>query len=234
MLWDPHLDESRTPPPLFHLHLPPKWTLESLDISSASLLTSSPPPPSSALALCQRFQPGSGGAGVKLHSGSGTLSWAGEDGAEPRQHRAALMKGQAAGRPSGYADRGLIGLMRCSVALARSGTTGRSRAERPTAGSDRERDFYHCLSFFFKLNICEAHHIKCSCSGNSGLKLYRRWLENKPLKPKIYHNKKSHLTVPVFWLFGLRIWTLEQNVLYLHHFLENQTRLPVEKLNRHL
>lgn len=102
--------------------------IESLCISvppnSVSSTTSLP-----VLALCQRSEPGSEGAGVRLRPGSGTLSWAGEDRAEPHQHRAALMKGQAAGRPSGYADHGLIGLMRCSVSSARSGTTGRSRTK---------------------------------------------------------------------------------------------------------
>lgn len=93
-------------------------------------MTLSPPvtsPP--ALALCQRPEPGSEGAGLRFRPGSGTLSWAGEDRAEPNQHRPALMKGLAAGRPPGYADHGLIGLMRCSSSSARSGTAGRSRTK---------------------------------------------------------------------------------------------------------
>lgn len=58
-------------------------------------LTPSPPPfRSGSLSAGGHGEPASG-----FIQGSGTLSWAGEDGAEPHQHRAALMKGQAAAGP---------------------------------------------------------------------------------------------------------------------------------------
>lgn len=148
-------------------------------------------------------EPMSGGAGVRLRPGSGTLSWVGQDRAEPRQHRAALMKGQAAGRPSGYADRGLIGLMRCSVASARSSTTGQRRTKQGgkglLLGQRQEETFIMAWVWFvfLKLNIYEWYrqimsivhglgiHRGCNCLDD------QCWLGNKTFKPKIYHNNKK-------------------------------------------
>lgn len=99
-------------------------------------------------------------ARVGVRPGSGTLSWAGEDRAEPHQYRPALMTGQAAGRPPGYADHGLIGLMRCSSSSARSSTAGRSCTKQ---GGEA-----HCLSlwviktnrFYLPLIFPEARDIR--------------------------------------------------------------------------
>ena len=83
-----------------------------------------------------------------LRAGSGTLSWEGEDADELHQHRAALMKGPAAGRPSGYADHWFNWpneMQRCHSEV------GCHRTEMPAGGSERGRKFFF-LSFF--LRVC--------------------------------------------------------------------------------
>lgn len=78
-------------------------TVSALVTQAVTFCTSNPFPshPGSLSAVCSEVR----GDGVRaLRAGSGTLSWTGEDADEPLQHRAALMKSPAAGRPSGYAD----------------------------------------------------------------------------------------------------------------------------------
>lgn len=72
---------------------------------------------------------GSRGASVRLHPGvrDAQLGRRGRSRAPPAQGRA--NEGPGGCRPSGYADHGLIGLMRCSSSSARSGTAGRSRTK---------------------------------------------------------------------------------------------------------
>lgn len=105
------------------------------------------PLPSSDLDLCKWSELGQGEPATESAQGQGRSAGQ-ERTVAPRQHRAALMKGQAAGMHSDYADRGLIGLMRCSVVKCHSteqDRTGRNRAERPAPGryGSEGGDFYY-------------------------------------------------------------------------------------------
>lgn len=146
---------------------------------------------------------------------------------EPHQHRAALMKGQAARRPSGYADRGFnwSNEMRRSLGEVRYRRTEQDKAGRRglllgIMGQTEEETFITVRVCWAKLKIFTSE-VENSYYGHSkGLKWFG-WnicceclLENQTFKSMIYHNKKiMHLTVPEFWLFGCRVWTLEQNSL---------------------
>lgn len=85
---------------------------------------------SSTLPLWLGVSWGSRGASVRLHPGvrDAQLGRRGQSRAPPAQGCA--NEGPGGCRPSGYADHGLIGLMRCSSSSARSGTAGRSRTKR--------------------------------------------------------------------------------------------------------
>lgn len=178
-----------------------QWLNLFASLNSVSSATSLP-----ALAVCQQPEPGSEGAGVRLRPGSGTLSWTGEDGAGPHQHRAALMKVKAAGMAPGYADHGLIGLMRCSSSWVRSGTVGWSRTkqggELSNMGQKEEETSitaWVCW-VFLKLKIYPSC-VEISCSGHSNwLKLSKGkhinvYLDKTTLKLGIYHNTKNFISL---------------------------------------
>lgn len=143
--------DSHTGLPLYTL----KQMIESLCLSSSLLtLAGHLPPTWLSVSGPRRGQgePASDSVQGQGHS-------AGQERTEPRphQHRAALMKGQAAWRPSGYTDLGLIGLMRCGEVRYHRTEAGQSRGGRDLLLSimgQKEKDFFLFFSSLYEFGRC--------------------------------------------------------------------------------